>query len=273
MSNVSIEEFREIIWQYYHDHGRSMPWRDNPSPYAVVMSEFMLQQTQVARVTEKFVQFMDTWPDWARLAAAPRIEVVAAWKGLGYNRRALWLHGVAQRVTVEFGGILPDSRDILESFRGIGPNTAGAIMAYAFNAPVVFVETNIRRVFIHHFMGDRDEIHDRELIPFIEDSIDREHPREWYWALMDYGSFLATQLTNPNRRSKHHTIQNRFEGSRRQLRGKILEILLRADMTVDEIVEGIQLFKRHEIQVVLNELTSEGFLAMTGSRYTMNTLQ
>ena len=268
----TITQFRDVVWGYYHDHGRSMAWRDNPSPYAVVVSEFMLQQTQVSRVTEKFELFMRLWPDWAALAGAPQAEVVAAWKGLGYNRRALWLQGVAQRVVDEYSGHLPNDRTTLESFRGIGPNTAGAIMAYAFNAPIVFIETNIRRVFIHHFMGDGEEIHDNELLPLIEESLDREHPREWYWALMDYGSYLASRVVNLNRRSRHYTVQSKFEGSRRQLRGKVLEALLQADQSLSELSAQIPTFDIADITSVLVELEAEGFLRQDKNQYTMSEL-
>lgn len=269
MNEPKREIFQELVWNYYHDNARSMPWRDDPSPYNVVVSEFMLQQTQVSRVTPKFQEFVGSWPDWSSLAAAPQSEVVRAWKGLGYNRRALWVHGVAIKVMKECDGALPQDVHALTSCKGIGPNTAGAIMAYAFDLPVVFIETNIRRVYIHHFFGDSDTVDDRDLIPLIDKTLDREHPREWYWALMDYGSYLATQVVNPNRRSKHYVRQSAFEGSLRQVRGSILEYLLLQPSTEKELQVKLSVVEGDQLSQALQGLLNDGFLHYRDGLYTL----
>lgn len=269
MKDREMTDFRDIVWDYYRDHGRSMPWRDDPTPYKVLVSEFMLQQTQVSRVTVKFAEFTGEWPDWQSLANAPQADVVRAWKGLGYNRRALWLHAVAARVVTEFGGELPSEESDLVSFRGIGPNTGGAVLAYAFNQPVVFIETNIRRVFIHHFFPDEKEVHDKDILPLVEQALDHEHPREWYWALMDYGSYLATQVVNPNRRSRHYARQSAFAGSMRQLRGLVLERLLIQPELLDQLEKSFEGFSKEQVRTALRDLQSDGFLEVVDGHYSM----
>lgn len=264
---MRIVEFQEIVWNYYREHARQMPWRDEPTPYNVVVSEFMLQQTQVDRVRPKFEAWVEKWPDFASLAAASTEDVLRLWKGLGYNRRALRLQAVARRVHVDYDGNLPSDVEVLKTYSGIGPGTAGAIVAYAFNQPVVFIETNIRRVFLHHFFGDREGVTDKEILPFIAEAVDGEHPREWYWALMDYGTFLKTQVVNPNRRSKHYTRQSKFEGSNRQLRGLILERVLETGyLRLGDKIIG---FEESDVERVCDELAHEGFLEAQGDRFTM----
>lgn len=264
---MRIAEFQDIVWDYYRHHARSMPWRDEPTPYNVVVSEFMLQQTQVDRVRPKFEAWLAQWPDFGSLAEASTEDVLRLWKGLGYNRRALRLQAVAQRVQFTYDGELPADVEILQTFSGIGPGTAGAIAAYAFNQPVTFIETNIRRVFLHHFFTDSDGVTDKELTPLITEALDREHSREWYWALMDYGAFLKTQVVNPNRRSKHYVKQAKFKGSHRQLRGLILDrVLQHGSFGAQDSVAG---FDQASIERACAELAGEGFLEAQGDRFTM----
>lgn len=225
-----MEQFRSKIWDYYHDHGRDdLPWRTSVTPYGVLVSEVMLQQTQVSRVMTKYHEWLEAFPGFAQLAAATGPEVLAVWQGLGYNRRGLWLREAARRVMSDYAGELPRDPAELVKLPGIGPNTAGSIAAFAYNEPVTFIETNIRRVFIHEFFPETEvdePVADAQLRPLIEQALDREHPREWYWALMDYGAWLAKQAPNPNRRSRHYARQSKFEGSARQVRGEVLRRLL-----------------------------------------------
>jgi A/G-specific adenine glycosylase len=151
--------------------------------------------------------------------------VLTAWQGLGYNRRGKYLQEIAQKVMSDFNGMLPDDPSTLETFPGIGKGTAGSICAFAFNKPTVFIETNIRTVFIHSFFKDQSGVHDKELLPLIAESVDKHNPREWYYALMDYGVHLKKLYVNPSRKSKHHTTQSKFEGSDRQVRGMIIKLL------------------------------------------------
>jgi A/G-specific adenine glycosylase len=227
--------FNETVWGYYRSQGRSMPWRDDPSPYKVLVSELMLQQTQVRRVVPKFNTFLYTCSNFEDLAGTSLAEVLELWSGLGYNRRAKYLHEIAKIVMDDYNGVLPQNQEILITFPGIGKNTAGAIRAYAFNQPSIFVETNIRTVLFHNFynLGDRT-ISDKELEQLVEQLLDREHPREWYWALMDYGSCLKSIHDGKLASSKHYKKQPPLKDSVREMRGWILRALVAHASTLDQ---------------------------------------
>lgn len=260
LTDTNMTLFQEAVWNYFKTSARSMPWRDNPEPYCVLVSELMLQQTQVNRVVPKFQAFMKCFPTIEALASAPLSKVLRVWSGLGYNRRAKYLHQTAQVIVEQHHSQLPASLDQLIVLPGIGKNTAGALLAYAYNRPVVFIETNIRTVYFHHFFSDQTNIDDKELLKLIEQTLDREHPREWYWALMDYGTFLKKTLGNNIDHSRHYTKQSKFEGSRRQLRGKILRLLLERPYTSNELV---YVLSDARSQFVLNELQKEHFVVET----------
>ncbi len=227
--------FQKTVWSHYAHHGRTMPWRDNVDPYWILVSEMMLQQTQVSRVIPKFAAFIEAFPTISELAAAETGDVLRLWSGLGYNRRARYLHSSAGVITAEHDGAVPSDRAQLEALPGIGPNTAGAILAYAYSQPVVYIETNIRTVYLHHFFHGQTGIDDKALLPLIENTLPRDRVREWYWALMDYGVFLKSSLPNPSRSSKHHTKQSTFEGSDRQVRGNIIRALTKHSMSIPEL--------------------------------------
>jgi len=258
--------------EYYGEYGRHhLPWREKPSPYRVVVSEIMLQQTQADRVIPFFNDWMKQFPSWKKLAEAKQSEVLRAWKGLGYNSRALRLHKLAQSVVNDYKGRLPQDYESLLNLPGIGPYTAGAIRAFAFNLYTPLIETNIRRIFIHHFFADRDEVSDREIMEIMEDMGEIENPREWYASLMDYGATLPKIIKhNPNKQSQHYTKQSKFEGSDRQIRGKILDILLDKQKISKEKL-SYELSSRAPIggteieryQKILDDLEKEGFIKQT----------
>jgi A/G-specific adenine glycosylase len=193
-------------------------------------------------------------------------DIMAAWQGLGYNRRALALMGIARRVVAEFYGCLPDAVETLCTFPGIGAATAGALAAFAFNQPVVFIETNIRRVFLHCFFPGRTGVRDREILPLVDQTLDRRQPRPWYYALMDYGSMLKRAVPNPNRRSAHHQRQAPFADSDRQIRGLILKVLLRSpDLATREVVKAVGTNPARTTGLI-HTLIKEGFLEQRGAR-------
>lgn len=256
---VQITAFQRTVWDFYRAHKRAMPWRTQPAPYFVLVSEMMLQQTQVARVQQKFISFIRRFPTVQKLAAAPLGDVLEQWSGLGYNRRAKFLWQTAQQIVRDFGGEVPKAQEQLVSLPGIGANTAGAILAYAFNEPVVFVETNIRTVYIHHFFNDHpDAVSDAELRHVIALTLPPEDPREWYWALMDYGTHLKATVGTQLERVKHHRPQSRFEGSRRQVRGKVLKMLLEHKQLAPEELAGLIADER--VTDVCTELAQEGLI-------------
>jgi len=188
---------------------------------------------------------------------------------MGYNRRALYLKRSAELVVKEYGGRLPKEQKELSKLPGIGWNTAGSILASAHNLPTVFIETNIRRVFIHFFFPDRRSVPDLGLLFSIEKTLDRKNPREWYHALMDYGAMLGRTIENPNRRSRHYVKQARFNGSKRQVRGKVLRALTQKKrVTFDELLHASE-SKKRALLPILDELMREGFIEQSKSSYTL----
>lgn len=261
----AIEEFRGYVLDYYRMHGRDLAWRRTTDPYRILVSEIMLQQTQVERVVLKYPAFIAAFPDFQSLATAPLPDLLAAWQGMGYNRRALYLQKCAKRVLGDFDGTLPQDPAVLATFPGIGAATAASICAFAFNLPVVFIETNIRRVFIHFFFPDQRPVRDADILPLVRDALVKENPRIWYWALMDLGSDLKKAIPNPNRRSAGYIRQPAFTGSDREIRGKILRILLgRPVLDVEELVRITGSDRRRVLRIAA-ALEDEGFLSITGS--------
>lgn len=220
-----VSQFQSLIYDYYAANRRDFIWRQDVTPYKIVISEVMLQQTQTARVVPKFENWLQKFPDFLTLAQASTHDVLTAWQGLGYNRRGLALLKIAQIVVDEYSGQLPNDPVVLQTFPAIGPNTAGSICAFAFNNPIMFIETNIRTVYTHTFFQGQSQITDKQLLPLITQTIDQNNPRDWYYALMDYGVHLKQNLPRINAASKHYTKQSKFEGSKRQVRGAIIKIL------------------------------------------------
>lgn len=268
LSESQVNSFQKFIWTFYAEYKREFAWRHHDDPYAIVVSEIMLQQTQTHRVAQKFETWLMEFPDFETLAQAPLREVLSIWSGLGYNRRALALQKIAQIVVAQFDGKLPDDPAILVTFPHIGPNTAGSICAFAFNKPTMFIETNIRAVYIHSFFKDRTEISDKELLPLIEQTVDASNAREWYYALMDYGVFLKSQHINPSRKSAHHTTQSKFEGSDRQIRGMMLKFLTAKRCTFEDLL-CLSEKEQSRVQKIIDDLAAEGFIKKDSEFYSI----
>lgn len=264
---MTIQEFQQTVKHYYRAQARDFPWRPphllfdtsgRLDPYSIMVSEFMLQQTQVSRVVPKFEQFLDLFPTYSVLADAPLEAVLRAWSGLGYNRRAKFLWLSARLLNEQEIIITADTTAIeLSQLPGVGINTAAAILTYSFNTPQVFIETNIRTAFLHLFFEEEANVGDGRLMPLIEQAVDNENPRDWYYALMDYGSYLKKVFVNPSRRSIHHKPQSTFDGSRRQLRGSIIKKLLSGPISKSK------LSATHDdarFESVVADLLSEGLI-------------
>ena len=209
---------------------RELPWRGVDDPYLVWISEVMLQQTQVVRVQGRWADWLERFPSVQALAQAPQAEVLQAWQGMGYNRRALALHRCAQTVVEQFDGIWPHGVKELTALPGIGPSTAAGIRAFAFDEHGVYLETNVRAVLIHEFFPGTDKVADKELVPLVKLTCppSGQDVRGWYYGLLDIGAHLKKTLPNPTRRARAYTRQSPFAGSRRQKRAGIVRILLSA---------------------------------------------
>jgi A/G-specific adenine glycosylase len=262
-----VRSFQRMIYTHYHATPRPMPWRDTHDPYRILISEIMLQQTQVERVRGKYIEFLDAFPTLTDLASAPLVDVLRVWQGLGYNRRAIALKRCAEEILTRFNGSFPASVPDLESLPGIGHYTARAVAAFAFGQSTAFIETNIRTVFIHFFFHNESTVSDREIIPLVVASIDHGNPREWYYALMDFGVWLKQLHPNPGRRSSHHVQQSRFEGSNRQLRSRLLRTVIASPGISAMELTGLLGAEQRDVERNLADMEREGFLYQTENRY------
>jgi A/G-specific adenine glycosylase len=269
---MTYSAFKKEIWSYYKKNRRSFPWREDLVPYNIVVSEIMLQQTQALRVVSKFQSFIQKFPDFETLAHASTAEVLKEWQGLGYNRRGLNLKRLAEQVVTKHNGKVPKTAEELIELPGIGPGTVGSILAFVHNIPYPFIETNIRTVYLHFFFKDKEGITDKKLFPLIAKTLDNENPREWYYALMDYGVMLKKLHKNPSRKSLHYKKQSSFKGSNRELRSQILKKILETpDITETAMTRLIDKNKYSSLtpQAVkknIDDLIKEGFIVRNGKK-------
>ncbi len=258
---MDTDEFKRLLAQKGEELYREMPWREDTRAYYVLVSELMLQQTQVPRVVPKFEAFIRAFPDEKALAAASLADVLKLWQGLGYNRRAKFLHQAAQMIVSEYGGRFPENEVDILRLPGVGKNTAGAILAYAFNQSAIYVETNVRTVYIHHFFADNFAVDDKEIIELVEATIDRDNPRKFYQNLMDYGSWLKSQGVRNIAQSRHYKKQSPLKGSVREVRGQIITLLNEGGMSKGDVMRHLQADARFES--ALEGLKRDGLVSDT----------
>lgn len=290
MQEERIKKFQQTVWDFYKKSKRSFPWRETTDPYNILVSEIMLQQTQTDRVVNYYNKWLKRFPNFKSLAGAKFSEMYPYWQGLGYNRRALNLQKAAQKAVTEYKGKLPQDALLLEEFPGIGPYTARAVSIFSFNTPIACIETNIRRVFIHHFFPKKKPVTDQEILEIAEQCLPKRQstkiskkfgtrPRtyeyaEWHWALMDYGSHLRSTLSlskggNPNKRHKNYSIQSKFEGSSREIRGAVLRILLEKKMTAKQLIKT-SASSADKAKIVISALEKEGLIKQNKKLYSLN---
>ena len=273
-STKDLAAFRALVRERGHELFRDLPWRRTTDPYGILVSEVMLQQTQVVRVDGRWQRWLERFPTVDALASASTADVLEEWQGMGYNRRALSLLAAARAVS-ECGGLIPSEEAALRALPGIGPATAAGVRAFAFNLPGVYLETNVRAVFLHELFPGQDGVSDRELMPLVKACCPSgEHaddtPRSWYYALLDYGAHLKKTEVNPSRRSAGHVRQSRFEGSRRQKRAELVRLLLAHpegatsellahELSALELEAGREALDPEFVVGLLAELSREGF--------------
>lgn len=260
---------------------RELPWRHIDDPYAVLVSEIMLQQTQVARVGRFWERFLAAFPTVDALAAAAVPDVLELWQGLGYNRRALALKRTADECAAVGEGRLPDTYEGLVALPGIGPATAAGVMAFAYQKPGIYLETNVRAVFLHELFPDQEGVPDRDLAPAVAAAalhpLAAADPRRWYYGLLDYGAHLKATGVNPSRRSASYSRQSAFEGSRRQKRAWIVRRVLAApegvaaaavarELSAAEVAVGRDGVAPDLFDSIASDLVAEGFFRREGDR-------
>jgi len=250
-----ILEFRKKILSFYKQNRRELPWRQTTDPYAILVSEIMLQQTQVDRVIPKYVAWLERFPTVRALAHASLADVLKQWSGLGYNRRGKYLHDVAKQIVEDCNGIIPDTVESLQKLPGIGPYTARSILIFANNKDIATVDTNIRRILIHEFKLS-EKTSQKELFLLAQNVMPKGHSRDWHNALMDYG---ATLMTSRRTGIKPLTTQPKYLGSKRYYRGKIIKLLTEKDaISHDELAATYQ--GNAEIYGIVADLEREGLI-------------
>jgi len=250
----TLGPIQSAVLHWYEEHRRDLPWRKTRDPYAILVSEVMLQQTQVDRVIPKYVQFLERFPDFSTLAVAPVAEVIRVWSPLGYNLRAVRLHGIARQVVECYGGRLPQDVASLQQLKGLGPYTAAAVACFAFGRQTPVVDTNVRRVLGRALLGEARPA-PKALDKAAAGGLPIGYASEWSQALMDIGSMLCStrqprcllcpvqpwcvwasslslaEVSPPAKalaeRVAAYRTQPPFKGSSRYYRGRIVEALRR----------------------------------------------
>lgn len=265
-----MDAFIQRVWDMGTRWGRpNLAWRRTNDPYAIYVSEVMLQQTQVKRVEARWPRFLKKFPTIDALAAASAADVLNEWQGMGYNRRGLSLKKAAEICSANYGGNLPKSYDALVALPGIGPTTAAGIRAFAYEIPGMYLETNVRCVFIHEFFPDAQDVSDTQIKPLVQATCSKDKPREWYYALMDWGAHIKATETNPSRRARAYHKQSKFEGSRRQKRAFILrDVLSNPHISEEDVIAHLNTFEkdagRNSVEwdtadAIIADLVSDGF--------------
>ena len=270
--NKKEKAFIHTVMEHYRVFGRhDLPWRNGQTPYRVLVSELMLQQTQVERVIPKYQNFLTRFPNVTTLAESSLGVVLAQWQGLGYNRRAKFLHQTAQQVAQDTGGVFPATYEGLLALPGIGPYTAAAVMNFAYNIPVPLIETNVRQVYLHHFFTQQTGVSDTDLLPIVTKTMSNDNPRQWCAALMDYGTHLKQVHGNLNTKSKHYTKQTKFVGSDRQIRGAIITLLIKQQkpVTVKQINTLLPISEPARVAQQLQKLILEDLVVQKKNTYTL----
>ncbi len=260
--------FQKTVWNHYEEHGRhDLPWRKTHDPYKILVSEVMLQQTQVDRVIPYYETFLRAFPDAKALARAPLSRVLRLWQGLGYNRRAKMLHSAAKEI-VRLGAF-PRTIDAIEELPGVGPYTARAVAAFAYDTDSVFIETNIRTVLIQHFFKGEKIVSDKDIEKMLAAVKPEGRARDWNAALMDYGSFLKRNGIRTNARVKGYAKQSTFKGSSRQMRGMLLRKLLAGPMTADALLSGGAREDEVRIKSALASLVKDGMVELKRGKFSL----
>lgn len=268
VSPSQFSDFSAAVWQNYTEAGRKFPWRNTSDPYAIMVSEFMLQQTQTNRVLPKYVAWLDRFPSVQSVAESGLSDILSMWNGLGYNRRAKFLYESCCKICADWGGLLPRDSEMLDELPGVGPYTARAISTFAFNQAEVFIETNIRSAFIDFFFSGINSVSDADILPLIEITLDRVQPREWYYALMDYGAAVKHRTENPSRRSASYAKQSAFSGSLRQARGAILRQLSRNKSASLAEISAAEHISMERLSAAVQKLAEEQLVCGQNDRYT-----
>lgn len=267
VSDEALKQMVDHVLDSRKDLYRDFAWRRTQDPYEVLVSEVMLQQTQTQRVIRYFERWIEKFPTFDALASAAKVDVLEAWQGLGYNRRCLALYACAQEVSEKYHGVCPSDENELISLPGIGPATAAGVRAFAFNEPSAYLETNVRAVVLHELWPQEEGVNDKSVLAAVQAAAAEiaqrgVDARIWNYALLDYGAWLKKVFPNPSRRSKHHTKQTAFEGSRRQKRAALLRQVFDEPNNTSKHYAQVCKYDLDITEDVLDSLVKEGFVCL-----------
>lgn len=265
LDQSTISSFQQKILQYYQKNKRDLPWRHTTDPYSILLSELMLQQTQVSRVIEYYTKWLHTWPTIQHLSKANRKDVLQAWIGLGYNTRGINLHKASQIIVEHYNGDVIAAMDDYKKIPGVGKYTSQAVKIFSTNADIITVDTNIRRIFIHEFNLPQD-ISDSKLWSIAQYCLPKGKSRQWHNALMDYG---ATYLTSKKTGISPKTTQSTFEGSDRQIRAQILRDLLTKPLTLQDLTNQYN-HSSDRLLKILEKMKKQEIIKQENKTYYLN---
>jgi A/G-specific adenine glycosylase len=268
------KKFTQDLLFWYKQSGRTLPWRQTTDPYKIMVSEFMLQQTQVSRVIPKYHAFLEKFPTMYDLAKAPLSDVLILWQGLGYNRRAKFLQQAAQAIVKNHNGVVPSDPAVLEELPGFGPYAANAVAAFAYNKPVIVIDANVRRVFNYVF-GLKAE----QIAAAVAQALPKEQPRDFYNALMDIGSAYYKTTSDDKYPFKEYCFhynkkpipsikkikQSKFHGSNRWYRGQILQMLSQGRIVSEQSLEKLEFSDKY--LAAKEQLLHEGMIQEANGTY------
>jgi A/G-specific adenine glycosylase len=239
LSQSAIHAFQATIFDWWKTHRRDLPWRNTNDPYKILVSEIMLQQTQVSRGLPKYLEFIETFPTVTDLAHASPSKVLKLWKGMGYNRRALYLQESAKKILTDFAGKFPQTEEELLSLPGLGIYTARAVLVFAYRQDMAMVDTNIRQIITHFFFHD-----EKQSEKVIQEVADKLVPKgkswDWHQALMDYGAIAMInaklQMLHKRRKLKKINPVVPFKETNRYFRGRIMDLLREKEYEEKELI-------------------------------------
>ena len=261
INKAKIKSFQEKILNWWEENKRNFPWRETTDPYYIMVSEIMLQQTQAPRVVQKYLDFINKYSTIRGLANTSQSELLSLWSGLGYNRRALWLQEAA-RILLELEEF-PQTPKELQELKGIGPYSARSILIFAFNKDIATVDTNIRRILIAEGFAE-ENTSEKDLLRIAEQLLPKSRSRDWHNALMDYGSMV---LTASKTGIKPTSQQNRFKGSEREKRGKILKFLLAKKSATIATLSKIVNASKEQVEPILDKMIKDGLIVKIKEKY------
>ena len=274
MSQWKKQTFQKKIFQWWKVNKRDLPWRHTHDPYKILVSEVMLQQTTVSRVLTKYPVFIKAYPTVKDLANASSGDILRIWKGMGYNRRALYLLQTAKTIHEKYYNKFPISEQLLSKLPGLGKYTARAVLVFAFRKDIAMVDTNIRQILTHFFFHDKPQ--SEKIIQELADQlVPIGKSWEWHQAMMDYGAMNASEWRRPERSRRMERKPTPFKETNRYFRGRIIDLLREKSYKEKELIENLYLeYGKDKIFYIdlLKKLEKDGLVVQKNNFWSLPTI-